>query len=57
MYLFFVGCFVLEGISFVAIVAKLVKNIFLPKSEASIAAPNTDQEQSYGKFSTHFADI
>jgi hypothetical protein len=44
MYLFFVGCFVLGGISFVAIVAEVVKNIFLPKSEASIATSNTDQE-------------
>jgi len=56
MYLFF-GCFVLGGISFVAIVAEVVKNIFLSKSEASIAATNTEQEQSYGKLSTHFADI
>jgi len=43
MYLFF-GCFVLGGISFVAIVAKLVKNIFLSQSEASIAASNAEQE-------------
>jgi hypothetical protein len=56
MYLFF-GCFVLGGISFVAVTAEVVKDIFLSKSEASIAATNTDQEQSYGKFSTHFADI
>jgi hypothetical protein len=44
MYLFFVGCFVLEGISFVAIVAELMKDIFLTQSEASIAASNTEQE-------------
>jgi hypothetical protein len=44
MYLFFVGCFVLGGISFTAVIAELMKDIFLPQSEASIAASNTDQE-------------
>jgi len=41
MYLFF-GCFVL--VLFVAIVAELMKDIFLSQSEASIAATDTDQE-------------
>jgi len=41
MYLYF-GCFVL--VLFVAIVAELMKDIFLSKSEASIAASNTEQE-------------
>lgn len=53
----FVCCFVLGRILFFAIVAEMMKDIFLTQSVASIAATNTDQEQSYCEFSTHFADI